>query len=98
MVVGPFSETFGRSPVYLVSIAFFMIFEMASALSPNIAAQIVFRFLVGLFASPPLVCGGGSISDLFNPLDKTWAFSLYAMIGFVSGPFSLIECCSRLSK
>ena len=61
-----------------------MIFEMAAALSPNIAAQIIFRFFVGVFASPPLVCGGGTISDLFNPLDKTWAFSVYAMIGFVS--------------
>ncbi|KAL8744171.1 MAG: hypothetical protein Q9190_003549 [Brigantiaea leucoxantha] len=85
MIVGPFSETFGRSPVYLGSITFFMIFEMAAALSPNIAAQIIFRFLVGLFASPPLVCGGGTISDLFNPLDKTWAFSIYAIIGF-GGP------------
>ncbi|KAI4160341.1 MAG: hypothetical protein LQ342_005837 [Letrouitia transgressa] len=85
MIVGPFSETFGRSPIYLGSIAFFMIFEMAAALSPNIAAQIIFRFFVGVFASPPLVCGGGTISDLFNPLEKTWAFSVYAIIGF-SGP------------
>ena len=84
MFVGPFSETFGRNPVYIVSTFFFMIFVMASALSPDIAAQIVFRFFVGAFAAPPLVCGGGSLSDLFNPLERTWALPFYATIGFVS--------------
>lgn len=90
MVVGPFSETFGRNPVYIGSLLFFLIFNMATALSPHIAAQIVFRFFVGVFAAPPLVCGGATISDLFNPLEKTWAFSVYAIPGFVSKAF---HCC-----
>ena len=95
MVVGPFSETFGRNPVYIGSMFCFMIFNMAAALSPDIAAQIVFRFFVGVFAAPPLVCGGGTISDLFSPLERTWAFPLYAIIGFVSCASFRVGCPSN---
>lgn len=52
---GPFSETFGRNPVYIVTMGLFMIFIMASALAPNIGTQLVFRFLAGVFGSTPLV-------------------------------------------
>ncbi|GKU07575.1 unnamed protein product [Fusarium langsethiae] len=85
LVAGPFSETFGRNAVYTVSMAIFMIWIMASALAPNFGAQIVFRFLAGCSASTPLVCSGGSIADMFNSLEKTWSFPLYAVAGF-GGP------------
>ncbi|KAG8672195.1 hypothetical protein FPOAC2_05562 [Fusarium poae] len=85
LVAGPFSETFGRNAVYIVSMAIFMVWIMASALAPNFGAQIVFRFLAGCSASTPLVCSGGSIADMFNSLEKTWSFPLYAVAGF-GGP------------
>lgn len=85
LVAGPFSETFGRNAVYTGSMAVFMIWIMASGLAPNFGAQIVFRFLAGCSASTPLVCSGGTISDLFNGLEKTWAFPLYAIPSF-GGP------------
>jgi MFS family permease len=82
---GPFSETFGRNAVYIVTMFIFMIFIMASALAPNIGAQLAFRFLAGIFGATPLTCAGGSISDLWNPIEKTFAFPIYAIAGFV-GP------------
>lgn len=85
LVAGPFSETFGRNAVYIVTLIIFMIWTMASGLAPNFAAQIVFRFLAGCSSSTPLVCAGGSIADMFNSLEKTWAFPLYAICSFV-GP------------
>ncbi|KAL6917123.1 hypothetical protein ACHAPO_006064 [Fusarium lateritium] len=85
LIAGPFSETFGRNAVYIVSMAIFMVWIMASALAPNFGAQIVFRFLAGCSASTPLVCSGGSIADMFNSLEKTWSFPLYAVAGF-GGP------------
>ena len=94
MVAGPFSETFGRNPVYIGSMIIFMIFTMATALSPNLGAQLTFRFFVGFFASPPLVCGGGTISDLWSSLEKTWAFSVFAIPAFVSLPLLLIPTIS----
>jgi len=82
---GPFSETFGRNIVYLGSMIIFMIFVMASALAPNIGAQLAFRFLAGVFGSTPLTCAGGSISDLWGPLEKTYSFPIFAIGGF-AGP------------
>ena len=42
----------------------FMIFLMASALAPNIGAQLTFRFLAGVFGTTPLTCAGGQICGL----------------------------------
>lgn len=82
---GPLSEIFGRNMVYFSSLIIFMIFVMASALAPNYGAELIFRFLSGAFGSPPLTCAGGTIADLWNPLEKTLAFPFYAIFSF-SGP------------
>ena len=89
IIVGPFSETFSRNPIYIGSLVLFIIFTIAAVLSLNIGAQIAFHFLVGIFASPLLVYRGGTILDLWNPLEKTWAFSVYAIPAFVSAALPL---------
>ena len=58
---------------------------MASGLAPNIGAQLAFRFIAGCFAATPLVCAGGSISDLFNPMERVYAFPIFANAAFM-GP------------
>ncbi|KAH6658057.1 major facilitator superfamily transporter [Truncatella angustata] len=85
LIAGPFSETFGRNYVYAGSVFVYMVWIMASGLAPNFGAQITFRFLAGCAASTPLVCSGGSVSDMFNSLEKTWGFPLYAIAAF-GGP------------
>lgn len=85
-IAAPFSETVGRNPVYLVSLLLFMIFVMASGLSPNIGAQLVFRLFAGFFGSTPLTTFGGSMSDMFNPLDRTYVFPVCGALSFL-GPF-----------
>lgn len=85
LVAGPFSETFGRNAVYIGSLIVYMIWIMASGLAPNFGAQITFRFFAGCSASTPLVCSGGSVSDMWNSMEKTWAFPLYAIAAF-GGP------------
>jgi len=85
LFAGPISETIGRNPVYIVTLALYMIFVMASALSPNIGAQLAFRFIAGIFGSTPLTCAGGSISDLWNPLERVFAFPIFANAAF-TGP------------
>ena len=62
-----------------------MIFIMASGLAPNIGAQLAFRFLAGFFGSTPLTCAGGSLSDLWNPLERVYAFPIFANAAF-TGP------------
>ncbi|KAE8379074.1 major facilitator superfamily domain-containing protein [Aspergillus bertholletiae] len=85
LVSGPLSEILGRNAVYIGSLTLFMIFIMASGLAPNIGAQLAFRFLAGVFGCPPLTCSGGTIADLWNPLEKTLTFPLYAITSF-GGP------------
>ncbi|KAJ6114604.1 hypothetical protein N7486_000382 [Penicillium sp. IBT 16267x] len=82
---GPLSEILGRNLVYIGSLTLFMIFVMGSALAPNIGAQLAFRFLAGVFGCPPLTCAGGTIADLWNPLEKTLYFPMYAVLSF-GGP------------
>jgi multidrug resistance protein len=85
LFAGPISETVGRNPVYIVTLAIYMIWIMASALVPNIGAQLVFRFLAGFFGSTPLTCAGGSISDIWNPMERVYAFPVFANAAFM-GP------------
>ncbi|GAB7366165.1 hypothetical protein MBLNU230_g7727t1 [Neophaeotheca triangularis] len=85
LVAGPLSETFGRNPVYIVTLVLFMIFEIAAAVSPNVGAQLTFRFFAGLFGCTPLTCAGGSLSDLWTPLERVYAYPIFANAAF-TGP------------
>lgn len=62
-----------------------MIFIMASGLAENISQQLVFRFLAGFFGSTPLTCAGGSISDMWTPMERVFAFPVFANAAFL-GP------------
>jgi multidrug resistance protein len=89
LFAGPISETVGRNPVYIVSLIIYMIWIMASGLAPNIGSQLVFRFLAGLFGSTPLTCAGGSISDLWYPVERVYALPIFANAAFfgpIMGP------------
>lgn len=85
LIAGPISETVGRNPVYITTLTLYMIFIMASGLAPNIGAQLAFRFLAGLFGSTPLTCAGGSLSDLWSPMERVYVFPVFANAAFM-GP------------
>lgn len=85
LFAGPFSETLGRNPVYVFTMVLYMIFIMASGLAPNLGAQLAFRFLAGFFGSTPLTCAGGSLSDIWSPIERTTAFPVFANAAFL-GP------------
>ncbi|KAI1622980.1 MFS transporter [Exophiala viscosa] len=90
LLVGPFSEVLGRNATYIVSLASMCIWLMASALAPNFGAQVVFRFLAGFSGATPLVCAGGSVSDMFTPLEKTYMFPVFAIPGFLGPPLASV--------
>ena len=85
LFAGPVSETIGRNPVYIVTLGLYMIFVMASALAPNIGAQLAFRFIAGCFAATPLTCAGGSLSDMWDPMERVFTFPVFANAAF-TGP------------
>ena len=50
----------------LAAFAMLTIFSIASALSPNFAALVVFRFLVGVGGSCALAVVGGICADVYH--------------------------------
>ncbi|KAJ9602400.1 hypothetical protein H2200_012942 [Cladophialophora chaetospira] len=89
LFLAPCSEIWGRLPVYHVNNFLFVVWTMACALSPNIAALLVFRLLAGIAGSCPLTIGGGSIADLIVQEKRGGAMALFALgplMGPVIGP------------
>lgn len=82
LFAGPISETVGRNPVYIGTMVLFMIFVMASALAPNLGAQLAFQFIAGFFGSTPLTCAGGSIADMWDTQERVLTFPIFANAAF----------------
>lgn len=58
------SEVVGRKPVYAISMFFYFIFTLPSALAPNTATMLVCRLIAGTAASAPMTNVGGTIADI----------------------------------
>lgn len=90
LVFAPLSEQYGRRPILVSTLCLYIIFTMASALAPNWAAFLVFRFLSGTFASPPMSVTGGSIADVYQDrVTRGQANALWStatLVGPLAGP------------
>jgi DHA1 family multidrug resistance protein-like MFS transporter len=84
LVVGPLSEELGRSPVYLVPSFLYLCFTLGDALSPNFAAQLVFRFLAGISASSTLSIYGGSLADMWDNEERNKIWPVFALSPLLS--------------
>ncbi|KAJ5818723.1 hypothetical protein N7474_004314 [Penicillium riverlandense] len=100
LVVAPLSEHYGRAIVYNTCNVLFLIFNIASAVAPNLASLIVFRFLCGFAGVTPTTLGSGTIADLIPPQSRGKAMALWSLgplfgpiIGPVAGGF-LVEATS----
>lgn len=89
LFVGPLSETVGRNPTYLVATAFYLLFLLGSALTPNFGGQVVCRYLVGLFSSATLAINGSSVRDQFRPVKRAFVFPIIAWAN-VAGKIPLL--------
>ncbi|KAH8789469.1 major facilitator superfamily domain-containing protein, partial [Hyaloscypha sp. PMI_1271] len=89
LLLAPLSEIYGRRFVLTGANVFFCVWQIGAALSPNLSALIVFRFLAGVGGSGCLTIGGGVIADLFHPDRRGLASSVYTfgpLFGPVVGP------------
>jgi DHA1 family multidrug resistance protein-like MFS transporter len=84
LVVGPLSEELGRSPVYLVPSFLYLCFTLGDALSPNFAAQLIFRFLAGICSSSTLSIYGGSLADMWNNEERNNVWPFFALSPLLS--------------
>ncbi|KAK9469489.1 major facilitator superfamily domain-containing protein [Lipomyces arxii] len=91
LIWSPMSEHYGRRYVFLSSFSAYLVFTIACAVSPSMAALIVFRFFQGLCASCPVAVAGAVFADIYSdPIKRGRAVSLFCgstVMGTLSGPF-----------
>jgi MFS family permease len=70
----------------------FAIFQIPVAVAQNIETIMICRFFQGLSGSAPLAIVGGALADIWDPIDRGVAISIFAaatFIGPVAGSLSL---------
>jgi MFS transporter, DHA1 family, multidrug resistance protein len=87
MLWSPMSEIpqIGRTPVYILTLAVFVVFQVPTALAKNFGMLLAFRFLTGFVGSPSLATGGASISDMYSPAKRTYGIAVWG-VGAICGP------------
>jgi MFS family permease len=94
-VIAPFSEMYGRLPLYHSCNFLFIVFTIAAAVATNMGQFIVFRFFMGCtyllphsdrytltdvgFGGAPMVLGGGTIADLIPREQRGTAMAVWMM-------------------
>lgn len=89
MILGPLSEIYGRRIILASFNCFFIIWQIACALSPNVTTLIIFRLLGGIGGAAGITLGGGVVSDLFSVEQRGRAMALWSLgplVGPVAGP------------
>ncbi|OHE92674.1 fluconazole resistance protein 1 [Colletotrichum orchidophilum] len=89
VVFPPFSESFGRKKLYIISTAFYSLFCILIGKVPTIAGIVVGRFGSGFLSAIPTVIATGSIEDLWDTNARVWCmfcWALLANLGILAGP------------
>lgn len=84
-LLAPASELHGRQPIYLISSAIFVLFNVGTATVNTFAGLCILRFLAGAAGSTGPSLGAGSIGDMFLPSERGRAQSMYGL-GPLLGP------------
>ncbi|KIW63707.1 hypothetical protein PV04_08690 [Phialophora macrospora] len=87
MFLSPLSELpqTGRAPIYIATLALFVILQVPTALATNFGMLLAFRFITGFVGSPPLATGGATIGDIYTPKKRTYGMAVWG-VGAVCGP------------
>ena len=86
---GPGSELFGRRPVFLFSMACYILFQLGQALSRNIETFLITRLLSGIFAASPMSnCAGMLSSKAYNNLSVL----IHTYIGVIADIWDPVGC------
>jgi MFS family permease len=89
LTLGPLSETFRRRKLYLICFTIFSLLQIPTSLAPNIVFLISVRTISGFFGSIGIANGGGTISDMIVPQERTGVFGWYLLgplLGHTLGP------------
>ncbi|GMF02786.1 unnamed protein product [[Candida] boidinii] len=70
MVFAPLSEVYGRKIGVMVPFFISALFTFATAISYNVPAIMICRFISGFFSGAPIVSSGGVLSDIWLPTER----------------------------
>ncbi|KAJ0325611.1 hypothetical protein COL5a_007423 [Colletotrichum fioriniae] len=85
----PWSESFGRKKLYVISTGLYSLSCILVGRIPTIPGIVVGRFIGGLLSSVPTIVATGSIEDLWDTNARVWWlywWSLVANLGILTGP------------
>ncbi|GAA6017966.1 hypothetical protein JCM10207_002723 [Rhodosporidiobolus poonsookiae] len=91
MFLSPLQESprFGRSIIYWITLALYIILQIPILVPPNFGTILAFRFLTGFIGSPSIATGIASLTDVWGPLELPYAvgiWSVAAVCGPILGP------------
>ncbi|KAL8785800.1 MAG: hypothetical protein Q9195_008481, partial [Heterodermia aff. obscurata] len=86
MIWSPLSEcpSIGRIPVYTATLALFVLIQLPIALATNVETVIILRFFSGVFGSPVLAIGGGSLTDVYLPRRRSYSVAAWELSTWVA--------------
>ena len=85
LVLAPISETYGRKPVYAISMFFFVILIVPCGLATDITTIIVVRFFGACAGAAMIANAPGTVGDVISDKYRATAFSIWS-IGPMNGP------------
>ncbi|KAI9727026.1 MAG: hypothetical protein M1834_008552 [Cirrosporium novae-zelandiae] len=87
---GPLSQIYGRRWICIYTASLFTVFNICTAVSPNLPAFFVFRILTALQGTSFLTMGASIIGDIYKPTERATAMGWFlsgTLIGPAFGPF-----------
>lgn len=81
MAWSPLSEcpSIGRNPVYIATLAVFVLIQIPIAMATTIETVLIFRFFSGMFGAVPQATGGATLSDIYSPRRRSYAVGLWEL-------------------
>ncbi|KIX93942.1 uncharacterized protein Z520_10279 [Fonsecaea multimorphosa CBS 102226] len=89
ILFGPASEVFGRRVPLFAGYLVFAIFQIPVAVAQNVETIMLGRFFGGFAAAAPLAVVGGSMADIWGPIERAYGICVFAASAFtgpVAGP------------
>ena len=83
LAFAPFSELFGRRPVYAITMGLAVIFVIPCAVSQNIGTLIACRLIDGIAFSAPMTLVGGTLADLWRNEERAVPMAAFSAAPFI---------------